>query len=171
LFSRLIFKRFDLFSQIQRILTNPDESLVHRRTLNKPESLWILGFGFVNPYWFQKICFVDLFCILFWKIHFVDSFCGFVLWICFWKICLWIRFVKTKIPNYSIRFVLEGFVYKSCILKNLKSIFIFILCMNVFLIWRKINNSTFFSNKRNQIFCFLILLCSTKLLYGTVVVI
>ncbi len=60
-FCRLIFKRFDLFSRIQRILRNPDESLVHRRTLNKPESIGILGFGFANPYWFQKIHFVDSF--------------------------------------------------------------------------------------------------------------
>ncbi len=83
-FRRLISKRFDLFSQI---LTNPDESLVHRRTLNKPESLWILGFGFANPYWFQKIRFVDSFCRPFFK----DSFHGFVLWIRFWKI----RFVDS----------------------------------------------------------------------------
>jgi hypothetical protein len=78
-FRRLIFKRFDLFSRIQQILTNPDESLVHRRTLNKPESLQILGFGFANPYWFQKICFVDSFR----KPCLKDSFCGFVLWIRF----------------------------------------------------------------------------------------
>ncbi len=71
-FCRLIFKRFDLFSRIQWILTNPDESLVHRRTLNKPESIWILGFGFSNPYWFVSwICFVDLFL--------KDTFRGFVL--------------------------------------------------------------------------------------------
>ncbi len=55
---RLIFKRFNLFSWI---LTNPDKSLVHRRTFNKPKSIQILGFGFANLYCFQKICFVDLF--------------------------------------------------------------------------------------------------------------
>ncbi len=65
-----------------RILTNPDKSLVHRRTLNKPESIRILGFGFANPYWFQKICFVDSFCRPFLK----DSFRGLVSWIHFWKI-------------------------------------------------------------------------------------
>ncbi len=74
---------FNLFSRIQRILTNPDESLVHRHTLNKPKSLRILGFGFANPYWFQKISFVDSFHRPFLK----DLFCGFVSWIRFWKIC------------------------------------------------------------------------------------
>jgi hypothetical protein len=33
----------------------------------------------------------------------------------FERFVLWIRFVKTKIPNYSIHFVLEGFVYESLI--------------------------------------------------------
>jgi hypothetical protein len=87
--SRLIFKRLDLFSEIQQILTNPDKSLVQRRTLNKPKSIWILGFGFANPYCFQKICFVDLFHPTVFKglvswIRFVDLFLkdlfyGFVL--------------------------------------------------------------------------------------------
>ncbi len=72
--------------------TNPEESLVHRRTLNKPESLQILGFGFANPYWFQKIHFVVLFLRPFLK----DSFPGFVLWICFWKICLVASFRENK---------------------------------------------------------------------------
>ncbi len=85
-FCRLIFKRFDLFSRIQWVLTHPDESLVHRRTLNKPESIRILGFGFANPYWFQKIRFVDSFL--------KDLFRGFVSWkqksqitrfVSFWK--------------------------------------------------------------------------------------
>ncbi len=117
LFRRLIFKRFNLFSWIQQILTNPDESLVHRRTLNKPESIQILGFGFVNPYCFQKIGFVDSFrgfilsyCVQ--KIRFVDSICRPV----FERFVLWICFVKTKIPNYSIHFVSEGFIYDSRIL-------------------------------------------------------
>ena len=37
----------------------------------------------------------------------MDSFCGFISWI---------RFVKTKIPNYLIHFLLKGFVYNSRIL-------------------------------------------------------
>ncbi len=41
-----------------------------------------------------------------------DSFRGFI----FERFVSWIRFVKAKIPNYSIRFVSEGFVYKSRIL-------------------------------------------------------
>ena len=56
------FQRFNLFSWIQWTLTNPDKSLGHRRTLNKPESIQILSFGFANPYCFQKICLLDLFC-------------------------------------------------------------------------------------------------------------
>ncbi len=114
-----VFKRFNLFSRIQRILTSPDESLVHRRTLNKPESIRILGFRFANPYWFQKICFADLFrrpvferfvsWIRFVDLFLKDSFCGFILW-------------KQKISNFSIRFVLEGFVYESRILKILSKI-------------------------------------------------
>ncbi len=87
---RLIFKRFNLFSGIQWILTNHDESLVHRRTLNKPKSMQILGFRFANPYCFQKICFMDSFCptvfkrfvlwIWFVDLFLKDLFCGFVLW-------------------------------------------------------------------------------------------
>ncbi len=92
LFCRLIFKRFDLFSQIQWILTNPDKSLVHRRTLNKPKSSQILGFGFANPYWFQKICFVNWFRRPFLK----DLFRGLVSWICFWKICFVDSFCENK---------------------------------------------------------------------------
>jgi hypothetical protein len=109
---------------------NPDEFLLHRRTLNKSKSIWILGFGFANPNSFQKIRFVDLFCptvfnrFVLW-IRFVDSFCRPVLerfasWICFVAsfrgFVLLICFVKTKIPNYVIHFVLEGFVYNSRIL-------------------------------------------------------
>ncbi len=94
-FRRLIFKRFDLFTRIQQILTNPDESLVHRRTLNKPESIQILGFRFANPYWFQKICFVDSFRRSFLK----DSFYGFVLWIRFWKIRFMDSFRESKNPK------------------------------------------------------------------------
>jgi hypothetical protein len=54
---------------------NLDKSLVHRRTLNKLESIQILSFGFANQYCFQKICFVDSFCR--------PVFEKFVLWICF----------------------------------------------------------------------------------------
>ena len=118
LFRRLIFKRFDLFLQVQLILTNPDESLVHRRTLNKPKSLQILGFGFANPYWFQKICFVDLFRRPFLK----DSFRGFV----FERFVLWIRFVKAKISKYLIRFVLEGLVYNPASLKYCQKLYLII---------------------------------------------
>jgi hypothetical protein len=69
----------------------------------------ILGFGFANPYWFQKIHFEDLFLRPFLKdsfrglvlwIRFVDSFCGFV----FERFVSWIRFAKAKIPNYLICF-------------------------------------------------------------------
>jgi hypothetical protein len=73
---RLIFKRFDLFSQtIQQILTIPDKSLAHRRTFNKPKSIQILGLG----YCFQKIHFLDSFCPTVLKrlvlsIQFVDLF-------------------------------------------------------------------------------------------------
>ncbi len=94
-FCRLIFKRFDLFSWIQRILTNPDESLVHRRTSNKPKSIQIQGFGFANLYWFQKIHFADLFCRSFLK----DLFCRFVSWIRFWKIGFVDWFCESKNPK------------------------------------------------------------------------
>jgi hypothetical protein len=41
----------------------------------------------------------------------------------FQRFISWIRFVRSKIPNYTIRFVLEGFVYESRILiKNLNYI-------------------------------------------------
>jgi hypothetical protein len=46
------------------------------------------------------------------KIRFVDSICRPV----FKRFFLWIRFVRSKIPNYSIRFVSEGFLYDSRIL-------------------------------------------------------
>ncbi len=43
-FCRLIFRDLTCFHESNeslRILTNPDESLVHRRTLNKPESILV----------------------------------------------------------------------------------------------------------------------------------
>ncbi len=48
----LNFQRFGLFHE-------SNESSLHRRTLNKLESLLILGLGFANPHCFQKIRFVD----------------------------------------------------------------------------------------------------------------
>jgi len=94
------------------IIMNPNESLVQRRTLNKPESIPILGFGLANPYGVQKICFVDWFCPTVFK--------RFVLWIQFVGLFSkdWFLFIRSKIPNYSICSVSEGFVYDSCILKN-----------------------------------------------------
>ena len=70
------------FKKIQPVFMNPMnpyKSLVHNHTLNKPKSIQILGFGFANPYCFQKIRFVDLFCPTVFKrfvsqIRFVDLF-------------------------------------------------------------------------------------------------
>ncbi len=56
--------------------------------------------GFVSSYGVQKI-------------RFVDSFCDTI----FVRFVSWIRFVRPKISKDSIRFVLEGFVYESRILK------------------------------------------------------
>jgi hypothetical protein len=92
LIRRLIFKRFDLFSWIQQILTNPDESLVHRHTLNKPKSIRILSFGFANPYCFQKIRVVLL--------GSKDLFHGFDSWTCFWKLCFVDSFRENKNPKW-----------------------------------------------------------------------
>ncbi len=58
----------DAFWRIQRILTNPDESLLHRCTLDG-------SLGFANPYGVQKIRFVDSFRTTVFK--------RFVSWICF----------------------------------------------------------------------------------------
>jgi hypothetical protein len=101
-FCDAIFKIFDESyesnesSQILSTIgyTNPSESF---------------GFRFANPLVFKR--FVS------W-IRFVlrrskDSFRGFVSWCNFQKI----HFVMPKISNYSIRFVSEGFVYESRILK------------------------------------------------------
>jgi hypothetical protein len=49
----------DNFQKIRRILTNPHKSLVHKHTINRSESVWILGFRFVNPCSEQKIHFRD----------------------------------------------------------------------------------------------------------------
>jgi hypothetical protein len=88
----LNFQRFDLFSRIQRILS----------TIAQNKSLRIQAGRFANPdlrIRTLKICIADLIRRAFFK-RFVS----------------WIRFVRSKIPNYSIRFVLEGFVYESRIL-------------------------------------------------------
>ncbi len=44
----------------------------------------------------------------------MDSFRGFV----FERFVSWICFVKNFFPNYSIRFISEGFVYESRILRK-----------------------------------------------------
>ncbi len=86
------FSKIRPFLRIQRILTNPQ----YYRFTNPYESL---GFGFANLYGVQKIRFVDSFRTTVFK-RFVS----------------WIRFVNIFFPNYSIRFVSEGFVYESRIL-------------------------------------------------------
>ncbi len=68
--------------------TNPNKFLQHRRTLKKPKSGQILGFGLAKPYCFQKIRFVDslcptvlkrfILCIQFFLWCSKDSFRGFV---------------------------------------------------------------------------------------------
>ena len=87
--------------------TNPHESWRILSTIARNESLRIHAGGFANPD--SRIRTL--------RIRFVDSFRRhvferFVSWIRFWKI----RFVKIFFPNYSIRFVSEGFVYESRIL-------------------------------------------------------
>ena len=80
------------FQKIRPVFTNPtnphesSQILVHRRTLNKYESIQILCFGFANPHGIQKICIVDSFCRP-----------GFI------RFVSWIRFVRPKISKYSIR--------------------------------------------------------------------
>jgi hypothetical protein len=88
----LNFQRFDLFSRIQRILS----------TIAQNKSLRIQAGGFANPdsrIRTLKIRIPDLIRRAFFK-RFVS----------------WLRFVRSKNPNYSIRFVSEGFVYESRIL-------------------------------------------------------
>jgi hypothetical protein len=82
-----IFKRFELFSQIQRILTNP--WYYSTKWILKNQDLQIS-----NPY---ESRLVDL-QIQILKIRFMDL---------FWK---------KNFPNYSICFVSEGFIYDSRIL-------------------------------------------------------
>jgi hypothetical protein len=95
---------------------NPNESLVHRRTLNKPESIPILGFGSVNPYGVQKICFVDSFCLTVFK--------RFVSWIRFVGLFSkdWFSFHKIKnsklLDLFCFGRICKNFVYDSRILKN-----------------------------------------------------
>ncbi len=112
LFRRQFLTRFGLFSRIQRIqqiqqiLTNLyyiDVLRIHtnpgvriREYLRCSKDSFC---GFVSSYGVQKIRFVDSFRTTVFK-RFVS----------------WIRFVRPKISKDSIRFVLEGFVYKSRIL-------------------------------------------------------
>jgi hypothetical protein len=120
---RLFLTGFSLLTRIQRILTNPHESLLHKRTLMEHES-WDPDSRI--PTVFKR--FVSW--IRFVLRRLKDSFRGFVLWrnfqnirfvdsfrdAIFKRFILWIRFVRPKISNYSIRFVSEGFVYESRIL-------------------------------------------------------
>jgi hypothetical protein len=86
----LNFLRFGLFSQIQRILTNPHESSQILSTIAQNESLQIQAGGLANldsQIRTLRICIADLFCRpvferfiswicfvdLFWKIRIVDS--------------------------------------------------------------------------------------------------
>ena len=82
--------------------TNPHKSSQILSTIAQNKSLRIQAGGFANP---------DL-RIRTLKICIADSFCRPV----FQRFVLWIRFVRSKIPNYLIRFVSEGFVYESRIL-------------------------------------------------------
>ncbi len=96
---------------------NPHESWRILSTIAQNKSLQIQAVGLANPdsqIWTLKIRIADSICIAFFhKICIVDSFCRPV----FQRFISWIRFVRSKIPNYSICFVLEGFVYESRILK------------------------------------------------------
>ena len=90
------FKKVWWIQQIQwirQILTNPHESVVHRCTINKPESVRILGFGFSNPNGDQKIYFGIQFGIWLSK----DSFWGFNSVYGFQKICFGDWIWKAKI--------------------------------------------------------------------------
>ncbi len=88
--------------------TNPDKSLVHRRTMNRTNLYQSLGFGFANLYGVQKIHFVDSFCLWCSKIRFLDLFClwcskdsfrGFVSSIVFKRFISWIHFARKKVKN------------------------------------------------------------------------
>ncbi len=82
--------------------TNPHESWQILSAIARNESLRIQAGRFPNPdSQIQTL-----------KIRIVDSFCRPV----FQRFVLWIRFERSKIPNHSICFVLEGFVYESRIL-------------------------------------------------------
>ncbi len=91
-----VFKRFvswirfvDWFSKDSTCFHESYESLRILSTIARNESE-SLRFGFANPdSWLRTL-----------KIRIVDSFCGFV----FERFVSWIRFVQTKISNYSIRF-------------------------------------------------------------------
>ncbi len=98
----LIFKRFNLFSWIQQILMNPDESWRILSTIAWNKSVRIQAGGLMNPdlrIRTLKIRIADLIRRTFLK-----------------RLVSWIRFVIPKFPNNSICFDLEGFVYDSRIL-------------------------------------------------------
>ncbi len=118
-FHDLNFQIFDLFSQIQWILTNPHESWQILSTIAQNESLRIQAGGLANPdlrIQTLQIRIADLFRRPFFK--------RFVSWVRFVELfskifILLIRFVRPKISNNSISFISEGFVYDSRILNIL----------------------------------------------------
>jgi hypothetical protein len=114
-FRDLNFQRFELFSRIQQILTNPDESWRILSTMAQNESLRIHTSGFANPdlqIQTLKIRFVDSFRRLhhklpvswfgFVEILFKYPFCGFVLWKFFFQITWFVLFRKDLYTNIRI---------------------------------------------------------------------
>ncbi len=81
---------------------NPDESLVHRCTINKSKSIHVLCFRFANLYSVQKVCFMDWFRPTVFK--------RFVSWIRFVLLCSKDLFREIFFQNYSICIDLEGFL-------------------------------------------------------------
>jgi hypothetical protein len=101
-FRDTIFQRFDESNESH-------ESLRILSTIGQTNPSESFGFGFANPLdsdsrilWFSKDSFRGF---VSWhnfqKIRFVDSFRDTT----FKRFVSWIRFVRSKIPNYSIRFV------------------------------------------------------------------
>ncbi len=90
--SDLNFQRFDLFSRIQQILTNPDKF----STIAQNKSLQIQAGRLANPdsrIQTLKVCFADSICRAFFK-----------------RFILWIWLVRPKISNYSICYQWSGFL-------------------------------------------------------------
>ena len=83
------------FQKIQPVFTNPEESLVLQHKTNPQKS------RFANPKSLQIQAGL--------KIHIANSICRPF----FKRFVSCIQFVRPKISTYSIRFVLEGFMYKS----------------------------------------------------------